>query len=120
MVIEEAMSEQEQTIQGGNPSRAIDALERAVVVAETGAADRPILVASAADWQSAIARSLRDVRSRLDRVMMGRDPEGGLDALLACGALDVILPEVQKLVGFGDGEWRHKDVWKHTKQVVRQ
>jgi poly(A) polymerase len=23
-------------------------------------------------------------------------------------------------VGFGDGEWRHKDVWKHTKQVVRQ
>jgi poly(A) polymerase len=114
------MTEQEHTSEGGNPSRAIDALERAVVVAETGAADRPILVASAVDWQSAIASSLHDVRSRLDRIMMGRDPEGGLDALLACGALDVILPEVQKLVGFGDGEWRHKDVWKHTKQVVRQ
>jgi poly(A) polymerase len=24
------------------------------------------------------------------------------------------------MVGFGDGEWRHKDVWKHTKQVVWQ
>ena len=24
------------------------------------------------------------------------------------------------MVGFGDGEWLHKDVWKHTKQVVRQ
>jgi poly(A) polymerase len=24
------------------------------------------------------------------------------------------------MVGFGDGEWRHKDVWKHSKQVVRQ
>jgi poly(A) polymerase len=24
------------------------------------------------------------------------------------------------MIGFGDGEWRHKDVWKHTKQVVRQ
>ncbi|HET9955763.1 MAG TPA: HD domain-containing protein, partial [Polyangiaceae bacterium] len=24
------------------------------------------------------------------------------------------------MVGFGDGEWRHKDVWKHTKQVVVQ
>jgi len=23
-------------------------------------------------------------------------------------------------VDFGDGEWRHKDVWKHTKQVVLQ
>jgi poly(A) polymerase len=114
------MSEQEHTTEVGNPSRAIDALERAVVVAETGAPDRPILVAGPADWHSAITGSLYDVRSRLDRIMMGRDPEGGLDALLACGALDVILPEVQKLVGFGDGEWRHKDVWKHTKQVVRQ
>jgi poly(A) polymerase len=114
------MSEQPFTSERGKLSRAIDALERAVVVAETGAADRPLLVASPADWQSAIAGSLKDVRSRLDRIMMGRDPESGLDALLACGALDVILPEVQKLVGFGDGEWRHKDVWKHTKQVVRQ
>src|SRR5690242_21203419 len=26
----------------------------------------------------------------------------------------------RSMVGFGDGEWRHKDVWKHTKQVVRQ
>jgi poly(A) polymerase len=24
------------------------------------------------------------------------------------------------MVGFGDNEWRHKDVWKHTKQVVKQ
>jgi poly(A) polymerase len=30
------------------------------------------------------------------------------------------LPEVGAMVGFGDGEWRHKDVWKHTKQVVWQ
>src|SRR5207237_6520824 len=41
-------------------------------------------------------------------------------ALLDCGALATVLPAVEKLVGFGDGEWRHKDVWKHTKQVVRQ
>src|SRR5690606_33070709 len=33
---------------------------------------------------------------------------------------DALLPEVKALVGFGDGEWRHKDVWKHTKQVVVQ
>jgi len=30
------------------------------------------------------------------------------------------LPELGALVGFGDGEWLHKDVWKHTKQVVAQ
>jgi len=104
----------------GNASRAIEALDRAVVVAEKGIIDRPILVASAADWLAAASGSVRDVRARLDRVMLGDDPEQGLEALLASGALDVLLPEVKKLVGFGDGEWRHKDVWKHTKQVVKQ
>src|SRR5690606_2184632 len=48
------------------------------------------------------------------------DAEAGLDALLESGALTALLPAVEKMVGFGDGEWRHKDVWKHTKQVVRQ
>jgi poly(A) polymerase len=104
----------------GSPSRAIEALDRAVVVAETGVIDRPLIVASAADWVAATSGAVKDVRSRLDRVMLGYDPEQGLEALLACGALDVLLPEVRKLVGFGDGEWRHKDVWKHTKLVVRQ
>jgi poly(A) polymerase len=51
---------------------------------------------------------------------MGADPELGLDRLLAAGALEPLFPEVFAMVGFGDGEWRHKDVWKHTKQVVRQ
>jgi poly(A) polymerase len=51
---------------------------------------------------------------------MGEDPERGLDELLEAGALSAIFPEVHAMVGFGDGEWRHKDVWKHTKQVVRQ
>ncbi|MEZ4294519.1 MAG: HD domain-containing protein [Polyangiaceae bacterium] len=63
---------------------------------------------------------LPDVRARLDRLMMAYDPETGLDALLACGAVKALFPEIDALVGFGDGEWRHKDVWKHTKQVVRQ
>src|SRR5439155_17599787 len=94
--------------------------DRAVVCAETGLADRSIVVASPADWKSASGRFLSDLRSRLDRVIMGKDPEAGLEALLASGALDVVLHEVKKLVGFGDGEWRNKDVWKHTKQVVRQ
>lgn len=113
----------EQNIESTSPAdaaRAIEALERAVVIAEQGEPDRPILVATAADYRAATAGMLEDVRGRLDRVMMGRHPEAGLDALLAAGALDAMLPEVSAMVGFGDGEWRHKDVWKHTKQVVRQ
>ena len=59
-------------------------------------------------------------REHLDSLLVSGHAETGLDALQATGMLDVWLPEVASLVGFGDGEWRHKDVWKHTKQVVRQ
>jgi poly(A) polymerase len=114
------MSEPQLSQEQGNAWRAIEALDRAVVVAESGAVDRPLFVASSADWVAAASSTVNELRSRLDRVMLGDDPEQGLEALLACGALDVLLPEVRKLVGFGDGEWRHKDVWKHTKLVVKQ
>lgn len=79
-----------------------------------------IVRASAADYQEAAGRFAVDVRGMLDSVLMSADAEAGLDALLDCGALNALLPEVKAMVGFGDGEWRHKDVWKHTKQVVRQ
>ena len=98
----------------------LEALDRAVAASEAGAPDRPVIVVPPETWRAVLAEHLPEVRSRLDRVLIGHDPEGGLDALLVCGALDTLLPEVHALVGFGDGEWRHKDVWKHTKQVVRQ
>lgn len=72
---------------------------------------------SADDW-SCLTASV--VRPELDRLMTARRPDAGLDALLEIGFLSVWLPEIEALVGFGDGEWRHKDVWKHTKQVVWQ
>jgi poly(A) polymerase len=99
--------------------RALEALDWAVVRAEKGATE-PAPRADVLDFKAAADAYLADVRGRLDRVMMSNDAEAGLDALLESGALGAILPEVQAMVGFGDGEWRHKDVWKHTKQVVRQ
>ena len=66
------------------------------------------------------ALPLEVLREELDQLLMGRYTQEGLDALLAIGVLDVFLPEVHAMVGFGDGEFRHKDVWKHTKQVVWQ
>jgi poly(A) polymerase len=69
------------------------------------------------EWR---ALSAVEVRTYLDRLMLGKHPDLGLDALLEVGFLDAWLPEISAMVGFGDGEWRHKDVWKHTKQVVWQ
>ncbi len=97
----------------------MDVLDRAASIAEGKAAG--IVVPAALDDYLALAKlDANALRSRLDRVVMGEDPESGLDALLDGGALEALFPEVQAMVGFGDGEWRHKDVWKHTKQVVRQ
>jgi poly(A) polymerase len=61
-----------------------------------------------------------EVVDSLTALLMGRNVEEGLDAAQVLGLFDVWLPEVEKMVGFGDSEWRHKDVWKHTKQVVKQ
>src|SRR6185369_6108430 len=97
--------------------RAVHALERAATCAERGVADRPVVLIEAADLA---ALEPKDVRVLLDRVLLGQYADEGLDSLLATGVLDAILPEVKAMVGFGDGEWRHKDVWKHTKQVVTQ
>jgi len=100
--------------------RVFDALEAAAIVAEGGEATRDAIVMAPDDFRAAVKLDPMGVRARLDRVVMGEDPEGGLDGLLEAGALASIFPEVHAMVGFGDGEWRHKDVWKHTKQVVRQ
>lgn len=98
----------------------MDALELAAVSAEKGrlvALPQRVLQE---DVRAALKAHAALVRSKLDRVMMGEDPEIGLDALHETDVLRAVFPEVHAMVGFGDGEWRHKDVWKHTKQVVRQ
>ncbi|HEX6765702.1 MAG TPA: HD domain-containing protein, partial [Polyangiaceae bacterium] len=97
--------------------RAVHALDRAVECAERGVSQHPVALARPDDLGALESGA---IRSRLDRVMMGEHADLGLDALLAGGVLDALLPEVKAMVGFGDGEWRHKDVWKHTKQVVIQ
>ncbi|MFK8001442.1 MAG: HDIG domain-containing metalloprotein [Polyangiales bacterium] len=70
-----------------------------------------------AEWR---ALPVEELRPHLDAMLTSKNPEPGLDACAECGVLDVWMPEVAKMIGFGDGEWRHKDVWKHTKQVVKQ
>jgi poly(A) polymerase len=92
-------------------------LDCAVAATEAGEPTLTITPVSRDDYAALTAEELRP---RLDRILMGTAPEAGLDALLDAGFFDALMPEVKALVGFGDGEWRHKDVWKHTKQVVAQ
>lgn len=100
------------------PERAIEALSWAADVARDPALleqtpDRP----SPAEWRAVPVSVFRE---HMDGLLCAKFPEPGLDAIQSVGGLDAWLPEVAAMVGFGDNEWRHKDVWKHTKQVVKQ
>jgi poly(A) polymerase len=102
-----------------NAPAALHALVWAALVGtqDPDALAAPPPVPSPAEWASVRVETLRQY---LDQLLLGRHTQEGLDALHVSGALDAWLPEISAMVGFGDGEWRHKDVWKHTKQVVWQ
>ena len=109
----------EATTETASPALAVGVLEWAEKVALEGAehlARRPARPTPA----ELRAIPVETLRRHVDAILVAKHAEPGLDALHEGGVLDAWLPEVAGLVGFGDGEWRHKDVWKHTKQVVRQ
>ena len=61
------------------------------------------------------------VRPRLERVLLGRDVDHALEWLLQIGVLAPMFPELAATVDLVQEEGRqHKDVWAHTKQVVKQ
>ena len=100
------------------PKQAIEALTWAADVAgDPALLERTPERPTPAEWRSVPVAVFRE---QMDRLLTGKHPEPGLDAIESVGCLDAWLPEVAAMVGFGDNEWRHKDVWKHTKQVVKQ
>jgi len=98
-------------------NRVIFALENSVAVARGGAVHEAAPLVRSCDLKGL---SPLELRPRLDEIMVAPHADAALDVLLTTGLLEALLPEVSQMVGFGDGEWRHKDVWKHTKQVVIQ
>lgn len=61
------------------------------------------------------------VRAGIEAVIMGRSLDVGLQWMHESGLLAVVLPELAATVDFSqEAGRRHKDVWEHTKQVVRQ
>jgi poly(A) polymerase len=61
------------------------------------------------------------VRDALTQMLLGRGVHLALQWLHDSGLLAVWLPELEATVDFSqEAGRRHKDVWEHTKQVVRQ
>ncbi len=61
------------------------------------------------------------VRAGLEPVLMGRDVDEALEWLLQVGVLGPLFPELTATVNLQqEADRQHKDVWAHTKQVVKQ
>ncbi len=60
-------------------------------------------------------------RATLTHLLVGRRPAGALQVLARTGILPLMLPEAAGLIDFHkSSRHHHKDVWNHTRQVVRQ
>lgn len=80
-------------------------------------------VTEAARAQAEATRRLapESVQRELEQMLLGRGVHVALQWLHECGLLAVWLPELEATVDFSqEAGRRHKDVWEHTKQVVRQ
>ncbi len=97
-------------------------LREAVRIARDGRAPERGLVEEARPFAPAtrtLAPSL--VREALSEMLVGRDVHLALQWLHEVGVLSLWLPELEATVDFSqEAGRRHKDVWEHTKQVVRQ
>jgi poly(A) polymerase len=61
------------------------------------------------------------VRAVLERALLGRDVDLALEWLHQAGVLAILFPELAATVDLVQEPGRqHKDVWAHTKQVVKQ
>src|SRR5205823_8601542 len=61
------------------------------------------------------------LRAALEQMIMGRDVDQALEWLHETGVLGVLFPELEATVDLVQEAGRqHKDVWAHTKQVVKQ
>lgn len=75
---------------------------------------------TAATYEAAWRRDPARVRRALDEVLCGVRADDGLDLLMQSGALHALVPELVAIRDLGDDpvSSMHKDVWRHTTQVV--
>jgi poly(A) polymerase len=92
-------------------------IARAARPAPDAASSRPFVAAVPA--LAAVAPSA--LIGELTQTLVGRDADVALEWLHAIGAMTAIFPEVAATVDLAQEAGRmHKDVWAHTKQVVKQ
>ncbi len=103
----------------GSPEALLDVAAQIAQTGELPPAELTLAARAAAPLiaQVPVAR----VRAGIEAVILGKSLEAGLQWMHDAGLLAALLPELEATVDFSqEAGRRHKDVWEHTKQVVRQ
>ncbi|MEO5767220.1 MAG: HD domain-containing protein [Polyangia bacterium] len=97
-------------------------LEVARLVATEGHLPDPAITEAAREAAPTLVQVGPDrLRTGIEAVIMSRGLDLGLQWMHDSGVLRAVLPELEATVDFSqEAGRRHKDVWEHTKQVVRQ
>jgi poly(A) polymerase len=97
-------------------------LHMAAAVSEGHHLPTPAMTRAAREELGTIERaSPAMLRAGLEAALMGREVHLALQWLEDIGVFKLVLPELSATVGMAQEAGRkHKDVWEHTKQVVRQ
>jgi poly(A) polymerase len=97
-------------------------LKAATVIAQGGKLPTPAMTRAAREELGTIERGApAALRAGLESALMGHHVHVALQWLHEIGVVKLILPELEATVGMAQEAGRkHKDVWEHTKQVVRQ
>jgi poly(A) polymerase len=104
---------------GGSPDGLLDLAASVAVAGALPSAEITEAARAAAPLVAQIAPAR--IRAGIEAVILGKELEVGLQWMHDAGLLAVLLPELEATVDFSqEAGRRHKDVWEHTKQVVRQ
>jgi poly(A) polymerase len=97
-------------------------VEIAGAIAEEGRMPPEAITRVAQDHAVRLADTDRArLRTAMEQALMGREVDAALEWLHQAGILRVLVPELEATVDLVQETGRqHKDVWDHTKQVVRQ
>ena len=94
----------------------------AAAIAATGELPPEAVTAAAADTSSGIVQAPPEqLRTALEAMILGRDVDIALEWVRVTGLLAILFPELEATVHLVQETGRqHKDVWSHTRQVVKQ
>jgi poly(A) polymerase len=97
-------------------------LELAAAIADTGRTPPDRVTQLAADHAARLASADKGkLRAAVEQMLLGTQIDAALEWLHQTRILPVLFPELEATVDLVQEEGRqHKDVWAHTKQVVRQ